>query len=705
MDTTDIEELAARVSLLERDVGVMRAILWRSAPIQAPPPAWYPPAGAPQAWYPPVDPAQVQAPQPQAGRPQTAGPQQPGWYPPAGLASAQAAPQAWYPPPAPWAPGTALPAATRPGLTGSQEARFAGTWFARAGALAVLVGAAFAFKYGMDQGIITPGVRILIGLAAGLALILWGAWAKRRTWDRLAQAVTAGGLGVCFLSVLVAHSAYHLISGPVALACLIALTAGNAALAGAYNSQPLALLATVMAMVNPLLAFPSGDPPLAGIYAYLLVAGAGIATTAWIKRWRTLAIVGGALGFVMPLAIIRSGPAHPGSLFLYAATVSVGLAVLAVERDWRALDPVALAGAWLLAVFGLRASGTALGLTYMGGIILALAAVPFVRAALNKGPVSVRDGVLIAVTPAAFLPLAMVLVGRSHPGARVVPTAILAVAYAVAGLAAWHGRRQDRLLAQVPFGVAVAGTTLALGQLFAGFALADAWAAEGLLVMALATRVRSRIAQVAAAVVTGLGALVVLGYFLAGNYTPARVLATIPALQVGAQVAMLAALSVVLSRDGNAETRRVWYPAAAIAANALALIWLSAEAVAHFPVAPGQRPGQTLLFSLSAIWGLYAAALLVGGLVAKLRWARLAALGLFGVTIVKMLVLDLWTLTTGQRVLAFIGLGAVLLACSVLYHRFKDLVLGPDEAPPDGALPDGARPRTPPGGRPQARVP
>jgi uncharacterized membrane protein len=41
-----------------------------------------------------------------------------------------------------------------------------------------------------------------------------------------------------------------------------------------------------------------------------------------------------------------------------------------------------------------------------------------------------------------------------------------------------------------------------------------------------------------------------------------------------------------------------------------------------------------------------------------------------------MLVVDLWTLSTGERVLAFIGVGCLLLACSLMYHRFKDMIFG-----------------------------
>jgi len=104
--------------------------------------------------------------------------------------------------------------------------------------------------------------------------------------------------------------------------------------------------------------------------------------------------------------------------------------------------------------------------------------------------------------------------------------------------------------------------------------------------------------------------------------------------------------------------------------------WLSAEALAYYHPGLGGLRWQPLQFTLSAIWAIYAGILLGVGVASRQRWARLAALGLFTVTVAKMLVIDLWTLSTGERVLAFIGLGGLLLACSLVYHRFKHLILG-----------------------------
>ena len=91
--------------------------------------------------------------------------------------------------------------------TPPDEARLAGTWFARGGALAMLIGAGFAFKYGIDRGFITEPVRVLIGLLAGLAFVAWGSWARRKGWHTFSQAVTAGGIAICYLSVIIANAA------------------------------------------------------------------------------------------------------------------------------------------------------------------------------------------------------------------------------------------------------------------------------------------------------------------------------------------------------------------------------------------------------------------------------------------------------------------------------------------------------------------
>lgn len=75
---------------------------------------------------------------------------------------------------------------------------------------------------------------------------------------------------------------------------------------------------------------------------------------------------------------------------------------------------------------------------------------------------------------------------------------------------------------------------------------------------------------------------------------------------------------------------------------------------------------------LTLTWGLEAVALLCTGFVMRERPLRLAGLGLLLVCIGKAFLYDLRNLETVYRILSFTGLGAMLLAVSWLYTRFRE---------------------------------
>ena len=74
---------------------------------------------------------------------------------------------------------------------------------------------------------------------------------------------------------------------------------------------------------------------------------------------------------------------------------------------------------------------------------------------------------------------------------------------------------------------------------------------------------------------------------------------------------------------------------------------------------------------LSVLWTLYAAAAMAWGFIRSAPVVRYAALGLFGLTIVKVFVVDLSTISTLYRIVSFLILGLVLLAVSFLYQRLR----------------------------------
>ena len=77
-------------------------------------------------------------------------------------------------------------------------------------------------------------------------------------------------------------------------------------------------------------------------------------------------------------------------------------------------------------------------------------------------------------------------------------------------------------------------------------------------------------------------------------------------------------------------------------------------------------PGMTY----SIAWALFALALIVVGILKQLRPVRFAAIGLIGITLVKLFFFDLRQLDQLYRIGAFIGVAIVLIAASALYQKW-----------------------------------
>jgi uncharacterized membrane protein len=74
---------------------------------------------------------------------------------------------------------------------------------------------------------------------------------------------------------------------------------------------------------------------------------------------------------------------------------------------------------------------------------------------------------------------------------------------------------------------------------------------------------------------------------------------------------------------------------------------------------------------ISIVWSIYGASLLIAGIKSSWQSARIAALGLLAVTVVKVFLFDLSFLDAAMRVLSLGGLGAALVFISWLYSRFN----------------------------------
>ena len=126
--------------------------------------------------------------------------------------------------------------------------------------------------------------------------------------------------------------------------------------------------------------------------------------------------------------------------------------------------------------------------------------------------------------------------------------------------------------------------------------------------------------------------------------------------------------------------QRAAFPALLALAN-IATLWLfSAEILASadsdlFDLSRDAEENVSSL-GLSLLWALYAAVLIVLGVVRRWRWVRVAGLALLAVPVIKLFAYDSRTLEQEYRVIAFIALGLILLAGGLLYQRYSSAVRG-----------------------------
>ncbi len=81
----------------------------------------------------------------------------------------------------------------------------------------------------------------------------------------------------------------------------------------------------------------------------------------------------------------------------------------------------------------------------------------------------------------------------------------------------------------------------------------------------------------------------------------------------------------------------------------------------------------------SVLWGIYALGLVSTGIRLKTRLFRVLGIILLGLTLAKLFMRDLSYSSQLSKIIAFIGLGILLLVISFLYQRFKDVILADDE--------------------------
>lgn len=320
------------------------------------------------------------------------------------------------------------------------EERFGTQWVVWVGGVALALGGIFLVRYSIEQGLIGPGVRVLLGALLALALIVAGEWTRRNEMRtgvgqidsaHIPSILTAAGTTVAYATVYAAYALYGFL--PPAVAFLLLGIVALATLAAALLHGPaLAGLGLVGAYVTPLLV-ATEEPSFWALYLYLIVVTAAAFALARAKLWRWLAVT--ALCFATLWTLPGIAEAAVATALPHTVYVVVGFALAAamivagllfgpdaVPDTVDEISSLALA-AWLVPAGLLTTVSGHDSVALTGFVLLVLATVGIAKkspAALGAVPVAAGLAVLVMAEWATETRLDS-LIAPAGPVAGVVP--------------------------------------------------------------------------------------------------------------------------------------------------------------------------------------------------------------------------------------------------------------------------------------------
>jgi uncharacterized membrane protein len=565
--------------------------------------------------------------------------------------------------------------------TSSLEDRIGSQLFSRIGIVALLIAVTLFLKWAIDNHWIGPTGRILAGLIAGTAVVLWSERFRRKGFNAFSYSLKAIGSGALYLSLWAAFQLYHLLPAGVALAAMVLVTAWNAFMAWSQNSELLAAYALAGAFATPLLLSNGGNHEIF-LFTYILAIDVATVALVRLKPWPRLllGVFPATVAFFIAWYVSWYGAFGTTSHPLATTTIFIALFFITFILPSIHENPAQSASA-----------------------SMADRAVRAARLNVVAGSENALTDILLPLANAAFAALALYSVFQDAGHHDLLPW--IAVLFAAIYLGLMR-LRQSHTTSAIHLSLAVVFLTIAIPLKASGRWITIGWLAEGAALLWVASRLSTRTADnapsvaesllrrlAAAALTLGCLSLFLQPYFEAFNGLGSRnylhetaFLNSHFATALFGLAAFAAAAWIALHLPGrydesneksNEKSFPSWLEIAAasiIAFNLAAIISIVRELELFWYNPTVYNPDAELQKSLaiSAFLMLYGALLLAAGFWRRSAFVRWQALLLLVFTIAKTFLYDLRNLSQGYRVLSFLGLGALLMAISFVYQ--KDLL-------------------------------
>ena len=500
----------------------------------------------------------------------------------------------------------AVAPATRHPPRANVESIIGAHWLNRVGIAALLIGAAFFLKYAFENEWIGPAARVGIGVACGVALLIWSERFHKRGHRGFAHSLEVVAVGVLYLSIWASSQTYDLLSNGTAFAAMAIVSIALVALAIHHQSEFLAGLALTSGFLTPVL-LSTGVNRQVALFTYMTLLDVAALVLVSLYPWvRSLTV------------------AFLGTLFLYIG--------------------------WYSSFYTREQMPRTVG--FITVFLLLFAVVPLLKRWSDRGA---------AATVLLLLPFANGFVYFAQlswivqDSSRLAKYAVALAAFFLALSLAVRLRGGEDGLAAAHLAISIGFVTIAVPLQFHAVWITIGWLVEAAVLLLLYRALTGAGAKTFRILGSFALAAGVFRLLFIEHFHPHQLLWNMRALSYGIAVAIFSGIAISSERFRKFATASL---------NGLALIALTAEVSDFFRASKTQRD-----FGWSALWMIYGAALMIIGFRRANSFLRWLALILLGVTVAKVFLYDLSELQRIYRILSFIALGVLLLAISFAYQR------------------------------------
>ncbi|MDR7130797.1 hypothetical protein J2X69_003154 [Algoriphagus sp. 4150] len=154
------------------------------------------------------------------------------------------------------------------------------------GIVITVIGVAIGAKYSIENELISPLTRIILGYLSGLGLMGFGIKLKSK-YENYSAVLVSGAMAIMYFITYSAYAFYGLFPQVFTFALMVVFTAFTVLAALSYKNQLIAHIGLVGAYAVPFL-LSEGSGKVAFLFSYMAIINIGILVIAFKKYWKPL---------------------------------------------------------------------------------------------------------------------------------------------------------------------------------------------------------------------------------------------------------------------------------------------------------------------------------------------------------------------------------------------------------------------------------